>query len=742
MNELTIWEQQNIDFGTETEIIVDDPELAEASNEVGARFTLADGPIDHPEEEEIISMEFADGIDEIDKVDYAAAAACGVICAALDMFWLGKFNIKDAADFGSEQLGKFVIKAAKLVGYRGSNADEAIRKIISVCSPSGRNTQAGFIDLAQNASAAGLCFSILSQFTGKMYGTDADGRFSIRDLPDGQTAETDAEKILNGVLVWVLGSGRSIASDPDRMVAKGIPESVSSLIRDISQSPLFKMGRNRSSGKSDQEGGDVYSLVSQLLHGGFGLTEKDGRSFDLPGELGGQLDIARFSLSILINECMVRSFYMLRRLMMEIRNKNIKSYSDLSRIESTHFLPYNSRVITRMLTVSSGTFVAVTTAKAAVVAARSGMAGGWKGAVIDFVTHINYGGLISFAMACKADGEYVVSDARKAYSEMLAWKRLMKKEEQDMFRSFARMRLTEEQTRLLDNLKRQKLLYDIRAAKSLKELEKKQAWLFAWEDDVARSRGSDEKAYFIDDEDSIYDVINEKIEADDEELLWIYSIAIDLKLFAPYTGLEQTDNSGMLLRNDYETEVFCMRQSVVNAAELEEMIRMIESYVGILSSSEGQKNAGIAAAAIMTGGVALLPMAIARGRGKDVDKAAQTAVAKVNENVIRGANQIAGMFGNPASYMLSSGLSVPYDCARILTICDHVLKGRNNDLASIENINRYFYEQIVTIEGKIYAAAQEQQKRSETRKKVQRLENNRKYFTKCREILTEMCENW
>ena len=711
--------------------------MAAAADAAGIPFSLSEIPLEKTEYEDIIGSEFSKDAEAIDKLDYTIAAACGVISAALDIFWLDKLNIADAAVFGSEQIGKFVIKAAKLVGYHGNDINDAVSKIVSITNPKARHMSGDFEDFASQPSAAGLCFSILTQFTGKVYGTDADGRFTFRDIPDRNILGTgNPSKILNGVLIWALASGSVMSAVPEGVRAKGIPEAVSSLLNDISRSPLFQMKANKAKSGEVARMEDIYALASDIL----------GDRFDLQAELGGQYDIMKFSLSILVNECLVRGFYMLRRLLMEIKNKNIRSRSDLSKLESANFLPFNSRVITRMLTVSSGTFVAVTTAKAAVVAARSS-AGGWKGSVIDFVAHINYGGLVSFVFACKADGEYVISDAKQAYAEMLAWKRLLKQEEQEMFRSFGRMRLGNELTRLLDSLKRQKLLYDIRAAKGMKELEKKQAWLFAWEDDIARSRQTDEENYFIDDEDSIYDVINEKIdaslEAENSDFLWLYIMAVELKLFAPYQGLEYAEKSGgLLLKNDYETEIFCTRQTVITASELDEIIHLTEEYVGVLSSSEGQKNAGIAAAAILTGGASLIPMAIAKGRGKDVDEAARKAVASVNTNVLRSTGQIAGMFGSPGSAIYSGGLSVPYECARILAICEYVLKGKNNDIAAVENINRYFYEQIVSIEGKIFSINEDGSKKSEAKRRIQRLEANWKYFSKCRDILTEMCENW
>jgi len=245
-------------------------------------------------------------------------------------------------------------------------------------------------------------------------------------------------------------------------------------------------------------------------------------------------------------------------------------------------------------------------------------------------------------------------------------------------------------------------------------------------------------------EDSIYAVINEKLEqeraVEDGELLWIYIMAIELRIFAPYTGLESApDTGGLLLRNDYETEVFCTRQDEVSAVRLEEMMNMMDSYVGILTSGEGQKNAGIAAAAVLTGGAALIPMAIAKAGGGNVDGAARRAVANINTGVIKGAEGIAGIFGNAGSAAFASGMSVPYECARILTVCEYLIKGMNDDRDSISNIRQYIYEQIVSIEGRLFTLKKDGRRLSANEKRqISSAQTRLKYFARCYDLLGEM----
>ena len=72
------------------------------------------------------------------------------------------------------------------------------------------------------------------------------------------------------------------------------------------------------------------------------------------------------SKSVLINECIVRAMYTLRNLYKQIQLKSIETIKDLSKLDVKEILQFNSRLLTRMLTISHGVFVLVDLSKAAI----------------------------------------------------------------------------------------------------------------------------------------------------------------------------------------------------------------------------------------------------------------------------------------------------------------------------------------------------------------------------------------
>ncbi len=54
--------------------------------------------------------------------------------------------------------------------------------------------------------------------------------------------------------------------------------------------------------------------------------------FDLRGELGVGIELGRQAVPVIANECIVRTFYFIRRLAMEMRKSSIYSLSDMAKM--------------------------------------------------------------------------------------------------------------------------------------------------------------------------------------------------------------------------------------------------------------------------------------------------------------------------------------------------------------------------------------------------------------------------
>lgn len=128
-----------------------------------------------------------------DKLDYLLAIASGLTCGLLDILWVGDFDLARGRSLASDKVDDFVKKTAELIsGKKFDNLSDAVRVLEKKFPiPSDRNTndfggglQHHLRDFAHHPTLVGLAFSILTQFTGKSYGTDINGNFTIFDVPE------------------------------------------------------------------------------------------------------------------------------------------------------------------------------------------------------------------------------------------------------------------------------------------------------------------------------------------------------------------------------------------------------------------------------------------------------------------------------------------------------------------------------------------------------------------------------
>ena len=138
--------------------------------------------------------------------------------------------------------------------------------------------------------------------------------------------------------------------------------------------------------------------------------------FDLRTEIGLAHDVGLQTVPVLVNECIVRAFYSIRRFAKEITSQEIHTISDLQKVDPKAFLPIKSRELTRMLTVATGVFMVIETSEAAVSAALNSHGSG-SAFARQFFVKVNFVGVGRFVFACVADGRYIVEDIRKTYQD-------------------------------------------------------------------------------------------------------------------------------------------------------------------------------------------------------------------------------------------------------------------------------------------------------------------------------------
>ncbi|HEX3028178.1 MAG TPA: hypothetical protein VHT34_02480, partial [Clostridia bacterium] len=207
-------------------------------------------------------------------------------------------------------------------------------------------------------------------------------------------------KLMFGVIYWILHMISDMAgSSSNPGAGTGLPGPLLSFLKELSALPVF----------GSKEGVNDFSVWISKLFNGTMLAKRDERGkiteamrFDLRSEIGVAHEIGRQAIPVIINECIVRGFYFIRRLAMEIKEKNIRHFSELNRIEFEKIKPWKNRTIIRMLTIATATMTAVDVIDATI---RGVLKSGGNAALFakEFILRVNFVGVGRFAIAVGTD---------------------------------------------------------------------------------------------------------------------------------------------------------------------------------------------------------------------------------------------------------------------------------------------------------------------------------------------------
>ena len=404
MKELLRVENSIDDITIQYDILAHDKDLSEIENALAKLEEKVDA----------INAEVTKYTNDSDWIDNTVAIACGVICGIVDSIFVGEFSIEKANEWGNDKTNNFVIKVAQSQGYKGNDLAGSVKHLEDkfpiaadkVTNDFGGGYSHHLRDFSHHPTPVGLFFSLLTQFTKKVYGTDVTGMFHVVDLPKGAlvlVGESIPEKITFGVINWffhmisdIAGSSSSIEMGK---VGTGLPGPIGSLLKEASALPIFK--------KTNEKGYKEFSVwVSKLFNGTLiGEHDSNGKiikaeKFDLRTEIGVFQQLGKQAIPVLINECLVRGFYFVRRFVEEI--KSIHSFAELRDINWQRTIPANNRTVIRMLTISSGSFMAFDMADAAIRGAIKS-AGSIPVFFTQFVLRVNFVGVGRFAIAIGFD---------------------------------------------------------------------------------------------------------------------------------------------------------------------------------------------------------------------------------------------------------------------------------------------------------------------------------------------------
>jgi len=731
---------------------------------------------------DITDVTWDEKVKKADKIDYMMAVSSGTISGFIDIFYVGEFSLECANKWGEDEVNKFVKKIAELQGYKGNNLSDAITHLEknfglaadSVTSNFGGGLQHHLRDFSHHFSIGGLLCSLFTQFTGKVIGTDTLGALHVVEVTDktfiGNNFE---EKVLFGTVNWFMHMASDMAgSNATAGKGTGIPGPIVSLIKELSVLPCFKdkkIGEN-----------ELHIWISKLFNGTL-LAKRDENGkiietikFDLRTEIGILHEVGRQFVPVLINECLVRGLYFIRRFYMFMKENKIHSITDFQNIDAADLLPFNNRIIKRMITIASGTFTIIDAEDAAVRAAIKSK-GINPSFFVNFAVRINIAGVGRFIIACKADGKFITEDILKAKEKR---DKIEKEYEKFIYDQIAPLSLNFEQMRVLNSIKRLMVEDDITITKNEKEKNLKTLWKEEWEKCIYKelSLVSDTTSQFFLSETEVVKYIKST-----EGGSWQFLIAMEVMLFTPYYSLvdckdKKKEFKKLKYKSKYLTSRFINLQSKISKGDFSTLQKAYKGFIRTITGSNKSIIIGVAGTTVTiaaTGGFALIyAPAIATAIVGGNTGLSGAALVSYSLAVIGGGSLAAGglgmaggtaiIAGGGALIGLLGGTGVSAattmnlladdgyilkECCKLLSFCKEVLIKKYEDISTVNQIQLKIESKLSNIQKQIETFAKtERNEKDENKKKEMKIKlkiakKSIKYLKHTVEALNKMLKN-
>lgn len=493
-----------------------------------------------------------------DKWDYLLAVGSGIACGMMDILWTGDFSLAEGRNISAQQIDNLVKKTAKILGCKSDDLKNCVKFLEDKfpipadgsASDFGGGLQHHLRDFAHHPTIIGLIFSLLTQFTYKSYGTDLNGNFIIVDVPDKSKifiGEDIFSKIVNGTIIWFFHLISDMAGSRSTVGLSGgtgIPGPILSIAKEMSVIPFFKNFK-----KDDMS---ISLFLSKLFNGTLlAKHDENGKiipdsivKLDLRGEMGFVVELEKQIIPVIANECIVRTFYMIRRLAQQIKQVDIKSIGDFKKVRVNEIFPINSPTLARMLTVATGVFTTLDVSDAVITR--------------KYWVSVNYVGIGRFTLALGNEMVWALKrrDIKKIkdmyekinrYTYTNTDRRIYERIGGNM--EYDKFGISEEQTEILYNLEYYKILNDIETTKILVGGDKinqlKREWLEEWKTYITMGYAGfinkvDAKINWYSSEE-----LDKKIKLNNPNKPWFRLVLLEAMLFEPYYALStETDKKG------------------------------------------------------------------------------------------------------------------------------------------------------------------------------------------------------
>lgn len=526
---------------------------------------------------DFIDVEFSSACKKVDRVDTLVAVTSGFMAFLLDQLLIRK-NIK-VEDIDDVEIIKVLPLVLRQYSDKNKDIDIEIDKYIANWEHKIQDAykyQNLVFDFCEDLSFSGLLIKVIEYCFDLSIGLDEKSCLAIKKEKHDLKTDSIVEKAQMAVIDWF-----------------------------VDQAYQYKKG-----GKCKKEFAQIEKIVKDIKKIAFKDNKFDreqlkgwfhNRVLAEKKKLNGLDDFAVQSIPVKANIIFVHSYAHIRDFIQQVNEHNVVSLEGLNIIDFDKL--NNEAVIRRMDTISTSVFTAFNVGVAGAKAIKLEKDPLQK--LYVFAININIPNVIRLVSVVRADADYIKEDIEQLVhkSKVVEIKKHKDIPLESLERCFTMNKI---ETRILYSLQLQMIEEDIQRTKENKEQQLKDEWKKKWIE--ATEQSLQQNKVFETDPLKTYAAIN-TYASSQENLLWLYNIAVELSMFKPYFKLEERSKKLKLSYTKYVEEVFCNAQNYISYKEIQKIQKSYKDYYNYLENNT-LKAVGVAGGAIAvaaaTGGLAFV----------------------------------------------------------------------------------------------------------------------------------------
>ena len=526
---------------------------------------------------DIIDVEFSPAVKKVDRVDTLVAVTSGFMALLLDQLLIRK-NIREK-DIDEDTIIKVLPLVLRQYSDKNKDVDKEIDEYIANWEHKLKDANKYknlIFDFCEALSFSGMLIQVIEYCFDLSIGLDEKSGFVIKKVKHDLKTDSIVEKAQMAIVDWFVE--QAYAYKKSGKYKKEFVQ-IEKIVKDIKK-VAFK------DNKFDRE------QLKEWFHNKV-LNEKK--------KLNGLDDFAVQSIPVKANIIFVHSYAHIRNFIQQVNEHNVESLEGLNIIDFDKL--NNEAVIRRMDTISTSVFAAFNVGVAGTKAIKLEKDPLQK--LYVFAININIPNVIRLVSVVSADADYIKEDIDQLVhkSKVVEIKKHKDIPLDSLERCFTMNKI---ETRILYSLELQMIEEDIQRTKDNKEQLLKNKWKEKWIEVTEQSL--QQNKVFEKDSLKTYAAIN-TYASNQENLLWLYNIAVELSMFKPYFRLEEKDKKLKLSYTKYVEEVFCNAQNYISYKEIKKIQKSYKNYYNYLENNT-LKAVGVAGGAIAvaaaTGGLAFV----------------------------------------------------------------------------------------------------------------------------------------